>query len=108
MRQRWQSSIATVAVLVIVGILCAAAGHPAQPRLPGAGAVIDAAQYPTIQDAIDALPESGGVVRIPPGTFEIAEPLVVGKSDVTIEGCGSAAHIKNVNTEGKSALKCHR
>jgi len=30
-------------------------------------------------------PETGGVVRIPPGTFEVAEPLIIGKSDVTIE-----------------------
>jgi len=104
MRQRWQGSIMAVAALAIVGLLCAAAGRPAQPRLPGAGAVIQAAQYPTIQAAIDALPQAGGVVRIPPGTFEIAEPLIVSKSDVTIEGCGAAAHIKNVNTQGKSAL----
>jgi len=104
MRQRWQNSITAVAALAIVGLLCAAAGRPTQLRLPGAGAVIQAAQYPTIQAAIDALPESGGVVIIPPGTFEIAEPLIVSKSDVTIEGCGAAAHIKNVNTQGKSAL----
>lgn len=113
MKRRWQTSITPVAVLMIVGLLCAAARRPTQPplpgehtqpRLPGAGAVIQAAQYHSIQAAIDALPQSGGVVIIPPGTFEIAEPLIVSKSDVTIEGCGAAAHIKNVNTEGKSAL----
>jgi len=73
-------------------------------RLPGAGAVIDAAAYPSIQAAIDALPAAGGVVRLPPGTFEIAEPLRVTVSDAVIEGAGTATHIKNVNTEGKSAL----
>jgi hypothetical protein len=73
-------------------------------RLPGARAVIEAARYPTIQAAIDALPEEGGVVRLPPGTFEINESLMVTKSDVLIEGAGTATHIKNVNTEGKSAL----
>ncbi|MBN2272282.1 MAG: right-handed parallel beta-helix repeat-containing protein [Sedimentisphaerales bacterium] len=104
MRHKWQSPIAAIAAVAIVGLLCALGASPPQTRLPGAAAVIEAAQYPTIQAAIDALPEAGGVVRIPPGTFEIAEPLIIGKSDVTIKGCGTAAHIKNVNTEGKSAL----
>jgi hypothetical protein len=43
-------------------------------------------------------------VRLPPGTFEITEPLMVNKSDVLIQGAGTATHIKNVNTTGKSAL----
>jgi hypothetical protein len=76
----------------------------AELRLPGARAVIDAGLYPTIQAAIDALPDEGGFVRLPPGTFEINEPLMVTKSDVLIEGAGTATHIKNVNTAGKSAL----
>jgi hypothetical protein len=73
-------------------------------RLPGVRAVIDAGQYPTIQAAIDALPDEGGMVRLPPGTFEITEPLVLDKSDVLIQGAGTATHIKNVNIAGKSAL----
>lgn len=73
-------------------------------RLPGARAVIDAGRYPTIQAAIDALPDEGGMVRLPPGTFEITEPLIVNKSDVLIQGAGTATHIKNINTAGKSAL----
>jgi hypothetical protein len=76
----------------------------AELRLPGARAVIDAGRYPTIQDALDELPDEGGLVRLPPGTFEITEPLVVTKSDVLIQGAGTATHIKNVNTTGKSAL----
>jgi len=73
-------------------------------RLPGARAIIDAGQYPTIQAAIDALPDDGGMVCLPPGMFEITEPLIVNKSDVLIQGAGTATHIKNVNTAGKSAL----
>ena len=79
-------------------------GVSAGMRLPGARVVIDAGRYPTIQAAIDALPDEGGMVRLPPGTFEITEPLMVTKSDVLIEGAGAATHIKNVNTAGKSAL----
>ena len=72
--------------------------------LPGARHCIEASAYLSLQDAIDALPEEGGVVRIPPGVFEIYEPLIINKPDVQIEGVGTATHIKNMNTEGESAL----
>jgi hypothetical protein len=95
--------------VVIVSVFCITGGQAggndsAGVRLPGAQAVIDAGYYTTIQAAIDALPEEGGVVRLPPGTFEISKPLMVTKSDVLIEGAGAATHIKNINSEGKSAL----
>jgi len=93
------------------GIVAAAALWPAtgqapasKARLPGARPVIDAIQYSSLQAAIDALPDEGGLVRLPPGTFEIDQPLVVGKGDVCIEGAGTATHIKNVNADGKSAI----
>jgi hypothetical protein len=73
-------------------------------RLPGAKQSIDAGAFSSLQDAIDALSEEGGLVKIPPGTFEIYEPLVINKPDVQIEGAGTATHIKNMNTEGMPAL----
>jgi len=96
-------------IIVTVSLVCIATGHVwgndlGGMRLPGARAVIEAGHYPTIQAAIDALPDEGGLVRLPPGTFEITEPLIVTKSDVLIEGAGTATHIKNVNAKGKSAL----
>lgn len=72
--------------------------------LPGARPVIDASQYASIQAAFDAIPEEGGMVRLPPGTFEITEPLRLQRGDVRIEGAGAATHIVNQNTEGKPAL----
>jgi len=75
-----------------------------QMKLPGARTVIEARYYESIQAALDALPETGGVVQLPPGVFEISESLVVRRSDVTIQGVGTATHIKNTNVEGKSAL----
>jgi hypothetical protein len=98
-----------LAVVVIVSVFGIAAGQGRRNNTPGlrlAGArpVIDADRYVSIQAAINALPDNGGVVHLPPGTFEISEPLKVTKSDVLIEGAGTATHIKNVNTEGKSAL----
>jgi hypothetical protein len=76
----------------------------ARPTLPGARAEIDAAKYPSLQAALDALPKEGGAVRIPPGTFEITQPLVVSRGDVLIQGSGTATHIKNVNADGQPAL----
>ena len=80
------------------------AAEPAEPKLPGARPVIEAARFPNIQAALDALPEGGGMVVLPPGTFEIHEPLVLRRSDVLLQGCGTATHIKNANAEGKTAL----
>jgi len=100
-----------VLVFIVTGIVIAGQIHGATgnadvrtSRLPGAAAVIDAAAYPSIQAALDALPATGGAVRLPPGTFEISAPLRVAAPDVLLEGAGTATHIKNVNQEGKSAL----
>lgn len=66
--------------------------------------VVDASKHKTLQSAFDALGDDGGVVRIPPGLFEISEPLTIRVGDVLIEGSGSATHIKNKNTDGKPAI----
>lgn len=75
-----------------------------QKSLSGATAVIQASRFDSIQAAFDAVPSSGGFVRLPPGTFEITEPLVVRTGDTRIEGAGAATNIVNRNTEGKPAL----
>ena len=72
--------------------------------LAGARPEIDAADYPTLQAAFDALPEQGGIVRLPAGTFQISRPLVLSRQDVLVQGAGTATHIKNVNADGKPAL----
>jgi len=96
-------------IAAAVSLVCVAGGlmrgnDTIGTRLPGARAVIEAVRFPSIQAAIDALPDEGGVVCLPPGTFEIDKPLIVSKGDVLIKGAGTATHIKNVNTEGNSAL----
>lgn len=72
--------------------------------LPRARPVIDAARFPSLQAALDAIPEEGGLVRLPAGEFEITEPLVIRRQDVCIAGAGTATHIKNINQQGKPAL----
>ena len=57
-----------------------------------------------LQAALDALPPTGGIVRIPAGTYEITAPLVLGVGDVRIEGAGASTHIVNRNTARQPAL----
>ncbi|MBW3598864.1 MAG: right-handed parallel beta-helix repeat-containing protein [Planctomycetes bacterium] len=78
-------------------------GHQ-QEGLPGARAAIEAVRFSSLQEAIDALPDEGGLVRLPPGRFEIQAPLVINKGDVCLEGAGTATHIVNQNEEGQPAL----
>jgi hypothetical protein len=76
-------------------------------RLPGARAVIRAADYESLQAAVDALPEGGGIVDLPPGHFEIDRPLLITGQDVLLRGAGSATRIHNTNTEGQPAIALH-
>lgn len=73
-------------------------------RLPGARPVIRAVDYESLQAAINALPEDGGIVELPPGRFEIDQPLLVSGQDVLLRGAGTATHIHNTNTEGQPAV----
>lgn len=108
MKRKYWITIAGIVLLIALGVFCVAASRTPQTgsaaRLPGAGPVIDASRYASIQAAIDALPAEGGAVHLPPGTFQISEPLRITKSDVLLEGSGTGTHIKNTNAEGKSAL----
>lgn len=65
---------------------------------------IDAADFATLQAAFDAVPEGGGIVHIPPGIFDISEPLRIHAAETRITGSGASTHIRNLNTEGKPAL----
>ena len=76
-----------------------AAEQPAPPPVE-----IDAAKFPTLQAALDALPATGGVVKLPPGKVEIRQPLVVKSAETRLIGAGAATWIKNLNEEGQPAL----
>ena len=82
-------------------------GRAQQPSstLPGATSSIEAIHFPTIQAALDALPPTGGIVRLPAGTFELNSPLLVARGDVLIQGAGTATHLKNINTQGEPAIR---
>lgn len=73
-------------------------------NLRGADAVVDASQYSSLQEAADAVPETGGVLRIPAGRHEISEPLRIKTGDTRLVGDGTASHILNNNTDGQPAI----
>lgn len=67
-------------------------------------ATINAARYPDLQAALDAVPDSGGVVLIPPGNYIITEPLVLSKDNTRLQGSGAVTRIINKNETSQPAL----
>jgi nitrous oxidase accessory protein NosD len=106
MRSRWLllGSLAAIVVFAALSWPDIHAQPAPAPRLAGARPTIKAEDFASLQAAIDALPTEGGVVQLPAGRFEIAEPLVIETPDVLFMGQGTATHIVNTNTTGKSAL----
>ncbi len=100
--------LGATALLAMIAICCIGLSNRGtahwQEGLPGARPTIDAARYPSLQAALDALPEEGGMVMLPAGRFEIRQPLVLKKGDVCLQGAGTATHIVNLNEEGSPAL----
>jgi parallel beta-helix repeat protein len=65
---------------------------------------IDASRFPDLQAAFDAVPESGGEVIIPPGTYELLKPLVLSVEDTHIKGAGTSTHLINRSENGEPAI----
>lgn len=101
-----------LAVLGTLGVLGGMISHSnssavADPELGRAElspAVIDAADYPNLQIAFDAVPARGGLVKLPPGDFQLSEPLVLERAETRIVGSGAATRLINCNQEGKPAM----
>lgn len=77
-----------------------------QPQLNAisSDAIIEVEDFATLQEAADAIPQTGGVLKIGPGTYEISEPLRITTGDTRIEGSGTATHLVNKNAGGKPAI----
>lgn len=65
---------------------------------------VDAGKYPHLQAALDAVPQGGGLVTIPPGSYVITEPLRVKTAETRIVGSGAATQIINQNDQGQPAF----
>ncbi len=81
-----------------------AAGQPAPGTAAQPRPVIDAARYDSLQAALDAVPQGGALVRLPPGRFTIDAPLVLSRENTRVEGAGQATQIVNTNQQGQPAL----
>ena len=103
-----KQQLIAAALLAGAVVLLAARGRsqPAKPRnsAPKDESVVDASKHVTLQAALDSLPASGGVVRIPPGNYEITKPLVLSSESVHVQGSGPATHLINKNEDGQPAL----
>ncbi|MBM3335508.1 right-handed parallel beta-helix repeat-containing protein [Candidatus Sumerlaeota bacterium] len=97
-------------MLFAVVPVCALGALASAPKTTGTqargekSAVVDASKYPNLQAAFDAVPKGGGLVKLPPGEFEISRPLVLTRDDTRVEGAGAATHLINLNEKGEPAL----
>lgn len=105
----------TIRCVVIVAFLAGAmfsfsfhasssASARAQSTSASGPAIIEASQFADLQAAFDAVPQEGGLVRLPPGEFEITQPLILSRENVRVEGSGAATHLINRNEDGRPAL----
>ena len=85
--------------LIAAALLWASSGHITLAL----GQIVHSKDFPNLQAALDALPKSGGELRLAPGTYEISEPLRLHTGDVRIAGAGTATHIVNKSENGKPA-----
>lgn len=106
-RQSWSVGVFLAVTALIWGLrpwpnVAAQDSSPAADTA-GGPASLDASEFPNLQAAFDAIPEEGGVVHIPPGTYPIQKTLVLSRSNVRIEGAGPATLLVN-HTEGEPTL----
>lgn len=97
---------AIVILFAMAPILSVRVAGQATDESPGAqqSGVINAASYPSLQAALDAVPSGGGVVHIPPGIYELTQPLVLSRSAVRVEGAGPSTILVNVCPPGQPTL----
>ncbi len=77
----------TTLVLLTAGLLACAASAGEAPTIT----VPANATSLEIQHALDSLPESGGEVILPPGTYAICQPIVLQRSHQTLRGSGPSS-----------------
>ncbi len=112
MRPSRELAMSSLLVLVLFGVVSwkswTAQGEPAPKKEAMAekppAAMIDASEYPSLQAAFDALPEAGGLVKLPPGDFRLTSPLVLSRGNTRVRGAGAATCLINCNQNGQPAL----
>jgi parallel beta-helix repeat protein len=75
---------------------------------------VDGVTYTTIQDAIDALPATGGKVMIPEGTYTLTTELTIPNNNITIEGTGdgtiieASTNITLIDANNRTGINIHK
>jgi hypothetical protein len=83
------------------GLLIVSTAGVVAPQLPALKPVVvtlpPGVTSTEIQQALDILPERGGEVLLPPGTFEVRQPIVLRRDHQTLRGSGMATilHLAN-------------
>ncbi|MCS7239470.1 MAG: right-handed parallel beta-helix repeat-containing protein [Thermoguttaceae bacterium] len=106
-KARWLLATMVVALsLLVLSSWSASVTGQAEKKgeSPQAAGVIDAALYPSLQAALDAIPASGGVVRLPPGIYKLERPLILARSASRLEGAGPATILVNLCPPGEPTL----
>jgi len=102
----FRSSVYILSIILPIFILlwgCKTSNIP-HSTLPDSRPIINAGDFSTIQMAVEALPEEGGMVQLPPGTFRISKPIHINKGDIYLQGAGPATHIINENKDHQPSL----
>lgn len=94
------SLFASVA-LCAVGLSLSALGQDSDPVAP---LIVEVAAGDDLQAAIDQLPNTGGMIRLSAGTWDLTKPLVISTPETRIEGAGASTHLRNLDESGKPAL----
>ncbi len=92
------------ALFVLLGTAIFSTCFPLLAAESAAPSEVRAADYPTLQAAFDAVPESGGLVILPPGRFLIDRPLVLSRAETRVIGAGAATCLVNTNESGEPTL----
>src|SRR5215472_16710056 len=82
----------TMMVLLTAGLLACAASAGGAPTIT----VRANSTSVEIQQALDSLPDSGGEVILPPGTYAICEPIVLQRSHQTLRGSGASTTLRQL------------
>jgi len=103
-------SLKLIFILLLILVTLTLAGFwvkqdvTADPSEKASPIIVDASAYSDLQTAIDAMPETGGLIKLPPGDFELTRPLLITQENLRVEGAGSATHLINHNEDGEPAV----
>lgn len=66
--------------------------------------VVQAEEFGSLQAAVEALPDSGAVLELPPGRILLDSTVIVPRGALHIRGSGPSTHLVNRNESGDPAL----